>query len=180
LASSGFYAVPFGTPPRFGLAIGPAVVFALFLVFSSAGMKLAQQADLRALTLVHFVRLPVELLLHRLADEGGVPSVMTWEGRNFDIVMGLSAPIMAWWAFRSATLPKRVLVVWNVLGLLLLLNVVVHGVLSAPSPFQQFHLGAEFALLRSPFIWLPSVIVPLVLFGHVLALRKLTRSGSTE
>jgi hypothetical protein len=36
---------------------------------------------------------------------------------------------------------------------------------------------ADFALLRFPFIWLPSLIVPLVLMAHVVALRKLRSSG---
>ncbi len=174
LALAGFYAEPFGIPPRFALAIGPGVLLAIVLLTSSAGKKRCQQADLRTLTLLHAVRLPVELLLHRLADEGGVPEVMTWEGRNFDILTGLTAPLVAWWAFKQAAPQRGLLIAWNLFGLALLVNVVAHGILSAPSPFQRFHVdAADFALLRFPFIWLPSLIVPLVLLAHVAALRKL-------
>ena len=71
---------------------------------------------------------------------------------------------------------RKALLVWNILGLLLLLNIVVIAVLSAPFRFQL--LGFEqpnIAILYFPFIWLPCCIVPLVLFSHLAAIRQLTR-----
>jgi hypothetical protein len=45
--------------------------------------------------------------------------------------------------------------------------VFVHGLLSGPSPVQHFHApSGTFALLQAPYVWLPSLLVPLVMLAH--------------
>jgi hypothetical protein len=40
--------------------------------------------------------LGVELLLHRLHLDGLAPRIVTYQGGNMDIWIGLSAPLIAW------------------------------------------------------------------------------------
>src|SRR5438045_1611498 len=66
LAFSGFYKNTSGMPPRFGLTIVPALVAILILFVSSKGRKFLDAFDLGTLTLLHLVRVPVELVLFLL------------------------------------------------------------------------------------------------------------------
>jgi hypothetical protein len=171
---SGFYMVSSGTPPRFALLLMPPVVFIALLFLTKRGRSFADGFDAKTLTLIHIVRIPVELTLYWLFIHKAVPEVMTFEGRNFDILCGLTAPIIYYFGYVKRVLNKGILLAWNIACLLLVANIVVTAVLSAPFSFQK--LGFEqpnVALFYFPFIWLPAFVVPAVLFAHVASIRKL-------
>src|SRR5690606_7665272 len=44
---------------------------------------------------------PVELLLHRLHVGGAIPAAMTYAGRNFDIVTGITGLLLGTWMLRG-------------------------------------------------------------------------------
>lgn len=93
---------------------------------------------------------------------------MTFEGRNFDILSGLTAPIIFYFGFVTKQLDRKVILIWNFICLALLINIVVVAILSAPFPFQQFAFDQpNIAVLYFPFNWLPSCVVPLVLLSHL-------------
>lgn len=174
LAASGFFTTTDTLPPRMLIAIGPPFLLIVLLLAIPSGKAWIDRTDLRTLTLLHIVRVPVEMGLHGLFMEGEVPQLLTFEGRNFDIFSGLTAPIIAMIAFKQGVVNKPLLLGWNVLCLLLLLNVVIHGILSVPTPFQQFAFDQpNIAMLYFPFLWLPAIIVPLVLLSHLAAIRQL-------
>jgi hypothetical protein len=103
---------------------------------------------------------------------------MTFEGRNFDILAGITAPFVAYVGITKGKLNKSVLLIWNILCLGLLLNIVINALLSAPSPIQQFAFDQpNVAILNFPYSWLPTCIVPIVLFAHLAAIRQLTRKA---
>lgn len=133
--------------------------------------------SLQHLTLINLVRIPVELVLYLLFLNKTIPELMTFEGRNFDILAGLTALPIMYLAFQKGQLVKpRLLLTWHILCLLLLFNIVITAILSVPSPFQK--LGFEqpnIAILYFPFSWLPTFIVPAVLFGHLVSIRQLLK-----
>lgn len=173
LSLSGFYTVTTGWPPRLVLLLLPPLVLVLVLLGTTSGRRYLAGLQLETLTLLHVVRLPVELVLLGMFLHRAVPQSMTFEGRNWDILMGLSAPLV-YYLVRSQRISHKMLVAWNVLGLALLLNIVVMAVLSAPSPLQRFAFEQpNVAILYFPYAWLPSVAVPIVLLAHVAALRQL-------
>ncbi|HLL95226.1 MAG TPA: hypothetical protein VK404_09645, partial [Spirosoma sp.] len=50
--------------------------------------------------------------------------------------------------------------------------------LAAPTPFQQIAFEQpNIGILYFPFVWLPSVVVPLVLMAHVSAFWQLGSNG---
>jgi hypothetical protein len=101
---------------------------------------------------------------------------MTFEGRNFDILSGITAPFIAFYAFRKPQPDKKLLLVWNIICLGLLLNIVINAVLSAPFPFQQFAFDhPNTAVLYFPFTFLTSCVVPVVLFSHLASIRQLLK-----
>ena len=171
---SGFYTVTNSVPPRFALLIVPPVLFIVYLFAAPRGRKYIDHLDLKTLTLLHMVRIPVELTLLWLSLQKVVPQLMTFEGRNFDILSGLSAPVIYYLVFVKKAAGKNVLLVWNLVCMGLLANIVINAILSAPFPFQQFAFGQpNIAILYFPFVWLPGCVVPVVLFAHLAALRQL-------
>lgn len=93
LASSGFYKEFQAAPPRIILfGVIPAILFiaAYFLFFRTSFIE---KADLKLLTLLHIVRVPVELVILSLSFGGAIPKLMTFNGFNFDIISGMTAPI---------------------------------------------------------------------------------------
>jgi hypothetical protein len=170
---------PDSIPPKIIiLAVIPAAI-AIILIFNTQKGKLfIDSLSLPMLTYIHFIRVPVELVLYGLFINGAVPELMTFEGRNIDILAGLTAPLVGF-DISKGKMRKASLLVWNFICLGLLLNIVVNAVLSAPSPFQQFGFDQpNVAILNFPFSWLPAFIAPLVLFAHLAAIRKLTTVSS--
>ncbi len=96
LSWSGWLARVDVRPPAF-LFVAPGIVaWVVFAARSKGAKALAQQAPLAALIAVQVFRFPLELLLHALWKARLLPQMMTYEGANFDIVMGLSAPIVGY------------------------------------------------------------------------------------
>lgn len=177
LAWRGFYTDTSSMPPKLSFAVVPVVVFIILLLVTKKGRIFCNSLDLRMLTLLHVVRIPVELVLYWLAANKAVPELMTFEGRNFDILSGISAPIIYLICFKGQTVKnKGLLLAWNFICLALLFNIVIHAILAAPFPFQQFAFGQpNIAVLYFPFTWLPAFIVMAVLFSHLVAIKRLLK-----
>lgn len=169
LSLGSFYANTSTVPPRLPIfAVLPAVLLIIAL-FIFARKSFIEPLPLKILTLLNVVRIPVELVLYWLSEHKMVPKIMTFEGWNFDILSGIIAPIVFWLAFRKGKTNRRLLILWNLVGLILLINIVSIAIFSLPSPFQSFY-PPNVAVLRFPFIWLPAVVVPIVLFSHLASL----------
>jgi hypothetical protein len=178
LAITGFYEKPEAMPPRIPVfAVLPSLI-TIFLLFIFSRKDLIERLPLKTLTILHVIRIPVELVLLWLFQAGLIPQLMTFEGRNFDILSGITAPIVYWLAFRNGKINRPLLIGWNIFALLLLINIVVNAVLSFQTPFQRFAFDQpNRGLIYFPFIWLPSIIVPIVLFSHLAALWQLFKSN---
>lgn len=178
---TGFYTDYSAMPPRFLLAVIPPLLCILFISFSRQGQKFTDTFDPAWLTYLHAIRIPVEVVLVMLFVEGMIPEIMTFEGRNFDILAGLSAPFVSWFGYVRNKISRPFLLMWNIICVILLLNIVVTAVLSAPLPFQQFGFGQpNIAVFHYPFIWLPAFIVPVVLFSHIVLIRGILSSGPRQ
>ncbi|MEO1711823.1 MAG: hypothetical protein AAFU60_00610 [Bacteroidota bacterium] len=140
---------------------------------SPKGRAFVDRLSIWHLTLLHIVRIPVEIVLYWLFLEKTIPEVMTFAGQNWDILAGLTAPFVVYFLI-DRQYRRGALIAWNILSLLLLLNIIVTAVLSAPLPFQQFGLDQpNLAIFYFPICFLPALIVPMVLFSHFAALRLL-------
>ncbi|HYO77117.1 MAG TPA: hypothetical protein VE010_11695 [Thermoanaerobaculia bacterium] len=151
-------------PPRMLVLAFASNIAAVYV-----GLKI--DAPLRALIALQAFRLPLELLMHRAYEEGVMPVQMSYSGLNFDIVTGTLAIVVAFFAHR-----RGVVLAWNILGTLLLVNIVTIAMLSTPIPLRVFHNEpANVWIARPPFVWLPAFFVPVAVAGHVAIFRKLRR-----
>ncbi len=174
LGLTGFYTDTSGVPPRTIWLILPPllVIMALFI----ASKQFVERVSAETLTYLHIVRLPVEIGLFWLAQQKLIPEEMTFSGHNFDIIMGLTSPIIAYFGYTQTRLFKPFLLGWNVIGLVFLLIIVAHGILALPSVLQMYAFEQpNRAMLYFPFLWLPSFIVPSVLFAHLACIRQLIK-----
>jgi hypothetical protein len=174
---SGFYQNTETIPPRMMIfGILPALTLVFFPFFTKKGKNFIQQINLKKLTYLHSIRIAVEITLGLLFYYSVISIYMTLEGTNFDLVSGITAPIIAFLAYKKFETNKKLLLGWNFVCLLLLLNVVVTAILAFPSPFQKLAFNQpNIAILYFPFNLLPTVVVPIVLFSHLAAIKKLTR-----
>jgi len=162
-------------PPRLMLMVLPTLITILLLFITPSGRKWMDSLNTTRLHWVHVVRIPVELCLYGLFIAKLVPEMMTFAGRNFDILAGITAPLAIYF-YTQNSLSKIGLLIWNFLSLILLLNIVTTAVLSAPFPFQQFGFEQpNVAVLMFPFVWLPTCVVPLVLASHLICIRALLK-----
>lgn len=179
LAIAGFFEKTEGFPPRINLAFAPGLLFIFSTPFIPSLRKWIKGFDLKTMTYLSTVRIPVEIILFWLFIAGYIPEVMTFEGRNFDIIAGITAPIVGYFAFRNGVVNRKLLIGWNVISLLLLFNIVVHATLAIPTVIQQIAFDQpNIMVLYFPTILLPMIIVPIVMFTHIISLTQLL--GSEE
>lgn len=161
-------------PPRLILLIGPGILLIAFAFVTKRGRAFVDSMDIKQLTLLHTIRIPVEFSLYYLFLSGTIPVLMTFEGYNYDIASGITAPAIYYLAFIAKKINSRFLLVWNFISLALLLNVVIIAILSAQTPFQRLAFEQpNTGITYFPFVWLPGVVVPIVLFSHLSAIRQL-------
>jgi hypothetical protein len=162
-------------PPKIILfGILPTILTIILMFATSKGRQFMDSLPIKNLTYLHIVRIPVELVLYWLFLNNAIPELMTFEGRNFDILAGISAPIIAYFGFTKSKLNRQTILIWNIVCLGLLINIVFYALFSAPSPIQKFAFDQpNIAILHFPFSWLPTVIVPIVVFGHLVSIRHI-------
>ncbi len=174
LANSGFFDAPKSMPPRLIFAFGPILFFLLLLFFVPGSYKVMKEIPVSALTYIHTIRIPVEMVLWWLYLEKGIPELMTFQGRNPDILMGITAPVIGYLCFTKNVLSRKIALAWTFISLLFVLNIVIHAILSFRSPIQMFAFDQpNVALTTVPFIWLPCFLAPVIVFFHFLAIRRL-------
>ena len=175
-SQTGFFTVYDAMPPRFVIVILPPLFFALLLFFTEGGRRFMDQLNIKTLTILHLVRVPVELVLFWLFVHKTIPQVMTFEGRNFDILSGITAPVIYYLVFIRNTLGLRALLTWNIACFGLLLLIVAHAILAAPTPMQQLAFDQpNIAVFYFPFIWLAGVVVPVCYLSHLVVIRRILK-----
>lgn len=152
------------TEARVPLVLIPSLLLTIGYAFSPAGLRLANGLCMHEIILLQAFRLPVELILLAYFFANRVPVSMTFEGRNFDVLTAVTAAVVAPLVAKGRVGAKGVWI-WNIFGLLLLLNILGVAVLAIPEntlPFQW------------PSIWILFCVM-IALASHLLIFRKLRR-----
>src|SRR5262245_59803069 len=67
LSFKGVFLETSSVPPRLMMIMAPAILFIILLLTTKAGKRFTDSIDLKKLTLVHIVRIPVEIILFMLS-----------------------------------------------------------------------------------------------------------------
>ncbi len=171
LAFKGFFQDFDSTPPRLFLFVGPTFIIIFILLLVPASRRALKKMPVTTLTYIHIVRIPVELCLWWLFAAGLVAQEMTFEGANYDIIAGISAPFAGVFLVGKKSSNRMAAIAWHLICLGLVLNIVIRSV--ALSPYFYDGSGSELqnlAVFEFPFVWLPTFVVPAVIFCHLTAL----------
>ncbi len=160
-------------PPAIFRLVAVPFVAAFLIALTPLGGRLARSLPAPALVGFQTFRVVMELILWGLALAHVIPERMSFEGWNFDVLVGLTAPIAAWWASTRGRRAAPALIAWNLAGLALLATIVAIAVASAPGPLRAFtDEPANRMIFSVPFVWLPTLVVPMAMLGHLLSLRQ--------
>jgi hypothetical protein len=116
-------------------------------------------------------RLPLELVLHLWVAQGVIPATMTWSGRNWDIVSGVTALFLAPLSRNS----KQWAWVANLIGVTLLVNVMRVAILSSPVSFGWAVVPKLELIYHVPYALIVPVCIGGALIGHLALTRALLR-----
>ena len=165
-------------PPGMAFVLVPVAALVLYLATSAAGIRIALAIPLWVLLGAQAFRIGVELLIHRLWTDGLAPRLMTFEGGNLDLYVGISAPLIAWIASKGRG-GLRAALLWNFVGLAALANILIRALGTSPGVLNFISSEVpDVALGRFPFTYLAGFLAPLALILHVLAIRALRRQLS--
>ncbi len=160
-------------PPGPALLLIPVVLFmAIFLVRHPGVREFASKIPAGLLIGLQGFRVFVEIALHELYQNQLVPRMLTFEGANFDILVGLSAPLVAW-LYTSLRINDSVVRLWSIAGIALLANVIIRSLLTFAGILQTETPNVGIGIF--PFTFLPGFLAPLAMYLHVMLLRSLPR-----
>ncbi|KPE52993.1 hypothetical protein [Chryseobacterium indologenes] len=168
-------------PPRIViLGILPPVFVILLLFNTKKGKLFIDSLPLLSITYTNTIRFFVEIVLYWLFLHKAIPELMTFEGINFDIMAGITAPFIAYYGIGKSKISINLILWWNIISLALLINIVIIAFLSAPSPLQKLGFDQpNIAILYFPFCWLPTFVVPVIIWGHLVSIRQLFKNKNT-
>ncbi len=162
-------------PPRIPLfLIIPAFLFFIYFFTNSKFKKIIDATPAALPVYFQSFRIIVELLLFWSFTEGLLPKAATFEGYNFDIIIGITAPLLAFYKLNKRKEHKGIILAWNITGLLTLLVVVF--ILISHAYFNTFRNEKESILNKGfgifPFTFLAGFFMPLAVFMHVFSIIK--------
>ena len=111
------------------------------------------------------------LILHAQQQ---LPAVFAVPAGVGDMIIGITAPLVAYLYFTKHPRARGLAILWNVAGVADLMLAVTLGFLSSPGPFQLLALDSPNELITSfPLILIPTFAIPLSILLHLFSLRVL-------
>lgn len=166
----------FELPPRFAIfLVVPAFLFTGIFIYANRNNSWLHHIPKSWLIYFQSFRVIVEtLFVFSVTQEVLHPNV-TIEGYNFDMILGFTAPLVAFLAFGKKIISKKILVLWNYLGLAVLASVIF--VFMTTVYFPEFYGSNStlmpFAFTTYPYTLIAGFLMPIAVFIHVLSIVQL-------
>ena len=161
----------FGLPPRVPLfIILPAIGFIFLFVTRSATRKIIHAGSKVFPVYIQSFRIVVELLIYGAFVNGVFPKAVTFEGINFDIVVGITAPFIAF-LYQRDKISNRGLLIWNIASLCIL-------TLTAYSFIFSFYFEGPVnenmaRFIQMPYLLLAGTLLPCAIFYHTVSIKQM-------
>lgn len=178
LALIGFFGKFTTMPPRVIFIFILAIPLLIIIGGSKSFTEILRVIPLHWLVYMQSFRIVVELLLFIAYRKQLLPVQMTFEGYNYDILSGLLAIPAGWLMMKYPLKARTIGLIYNLLGILLLINIITIAVLSMPTPIRTFMNEPALTIVGEfPFIYLPAVLVIVALALHIFSFRQLLLKG---
>ncbi|MGX1928017.1 hypothetical protein [Flagellimonas sp. 2504JD4-2] len=174
--STGFY-YNLSLPPRIPLfMVFPVLLFIVLFMYKNRNHRVLMAIPIALPIAIQSFRAVIEILFYFTFINGILPVQVTFEGANYDVLIGLSAIAMAVYATRSGA-SKQVLLAWNILGILVVLFAAFTFISSFYFPSIWGDVGIPLEFNQFPYLLLPTFLMPFAVFLHVLSIAQLIRKS---
>ncbi len=169
----------FSLPPRAPLLIViPTVIASVVVTGKQSFRNVLKSVPLHLPVFLTSFRILVELLIYGAYREGVFPQRVTFEGLNYDIIVGLSACLVGVLLLKRK-FPLWGLLVWNFLSLLVLALTVYSFVSTYYFP-DHMSLTNKLEFVQFPYLLLAGVLLPIAIFLHVFSIRQVFMNRDTH
>ncbi len=176
---TGFY-LSSALPPRIPLLmILPVFLFTGIFLFWKRNSEVLHAIPIYIPIAYQSFRAVIEVLFYFTFLQGILPIQVTFEGANYDVLLGISAIVMGFYAYRSSA-SKKILIAWNFLGIGVILFAAFTFVTSLYFPEFWGTGGFSDRFIHFPFLLLPSFFMPSAIFMHVLSIVQLSKQLKLE
>lgn len=164
-------------PPRFAIAfIVPSFIFTGVFLYRSRNKKWINSIPEQWIIYFQSFRIFVEILFVLALAEGIFNYHVTIEGYNFDMLFAFTAPVIAFLVYTKNVLSRRIVVVWNYIGLLVLASVIFLFLTSIYTPEWY---GSNVILLpleafAYPYVLIAGFLMPTAVFLHILSIIQVS------
>ena len=174
LGMSGIYRTGADEIPKiqYGILV-PILIGAMLIMRSSGVARVIDAVPQHWLIGVQLYR-ALGIIFLILYGAGKMPGLFAWPAGIGDVLVGALALVVAIAYARGPEKNGDLVWAWNILGLTDLGVAVATGMITAPSPIQQFAFDLPNELVGSfPLILIPTYLVPLSVLLHLASLTKL-------
>lgn len=168
----------FTFPPKFALfLVLPLLLFTIIFLTLNKGKQWISNIPGHWLIYIQTFRVAVEILFVLSISKGILHKEMTIEGYNFDMIIGLTAPMVAYFSVQKKKWPLSVALLWNYLGLTVLASIIfiVFTSIYAPEWFGSSTVLLPKAFATYPYNLVAGFLAPLAIFIHVLSIIQLKK-----
>lgn len=167
-------------PPKIPLLIiAPLFLFTGIFLYRNRHSRILHTIPFYLPIAYQSFRAVIEILFYFSYLKGWYPIEVTFEGSNYDILLGLSAPIIALYAYKKADSEKsfKCLIYWNIIGLIVVGNAAFTFITTFYFPSvwgaNESLMSNEF--LTFPLLLLPAFFMPSAIFMHILSIIQLRK-----
>ena len=163
-------------PPRFAIVfIVPSFIFIGVFLYRNRNKKWIKSIPEHWIIYFQSFRILVEILFVLSVAEGIFNYQVTIEGYNFDMIIAVLAPVLAFLVYHKKILPRKTILIWNYLGLFVLASVIF---LFLTSIYRPEIYGSEMPLLplesmTYPYVLIAAFLMPAAVFLHILSIMQL-------
>lgn len=164
--------------PNIGLLFVPIIAGIILLSKSQAFQKIVDNLSQPWLIAIQLNRVMGSIFL-TLYLRGLMPAEFALPSGIGDIIVGSTAPIVAFILFARPVFGRKLAIGWNIVGFLDLALAIVLGFFTSPTSYQILALdNPNWFLFDFPLALVPTFAVPLSLLLHIFSLRVLLKKSS--
>ncbi len=170
-------------PPVFAIVfIIPSFIFSGFFLYRNRNQQWIKSIPEHWIIYFQSFRIFVEILFVLSLAQGIFNYQVTIEGYNFDMIFAFTAPIIAFLVYNKKVLSRKIVLIWNYLGLSVLASVII---LFLTSLYKPEIYGSELPLLplesmSYPYVLIAGFLMPTAVFLHILSILQVKKQNPVQ